>query len=155
VTWHLNAGATEFVPSGTAWDTNACTGTPLPAAPTPCVASEEQGSGSDGFAVGQPPDEWTPYWWGPTGTIDATGNPIIVAPGVQLPMPPPEVPDFESRGLGQDSPRAALLTLCGAWGALATRKPLVRSTLLEFHHLVPRSMPVPEELQNLKCVAMS
>jgi len=50
----------------------------------------------------------------------------------------------------QDSPRARLLTLCGAWGALATRKPLSRSALLRLRHSVPTGAPPLRELQCLK-----
>lgn len=65
-------------------------------------------------------------------------------------LPPPSP---QSCGMEKDSPRAALLTLCGAWGALAIRKPLARSTLLEYHQLSLNGLPVPPaELQLLRSV---
>lgn len=93
--------------------------------------------------TGVPHANWPSCWWNDAGMTGAAGNPVAVIPV-----------DVESCGLAMDSPRAALLTLCGAWGALATRKPLVRSTILAFRHEVPRETQ-PEELQKLKCVALS
>lgn len=46
-------------------------------------------------------------------------------------------------------PSEDILMLCGAWGALATRKPLPRSYLLSFQPLVPRSESPPPELKTL------
>lgn len=98
---------------------------------------------SGGLETGVPHANWPPCWWNDAGMTDAAGNPVAVIPV-----------DVGSCGLAMDSPRAALLTLCGAWGALATRKPLVRSTILAFRHEVPRDTQ-PEELQKLKCMALS
>jgi len=70
------------------------------------------------------------------------------------PLPVPSVPvaTASARGLDKDSPRTALLTMCGAWGALSMQKPLLRSTLLEFKTTVPRNSGPPTELKSLKCV---
>jgi len=51
-----------------------------------------------------------------------------------------------------ESPRAALLRLCGAWGALATRKPLRRSRLLRYRHTVLEGAPPLRELQCLRSI---
>merc|ERR1719282_471689 len=65
-------------------------------------------------------------------------------------------PSPQSCGMEKDSPRAALLTLCGAWGALAIRKPLPRSTMLEYHQLSLNGLPVPPaELQVLRAVSIN
>jgi len=138
--WSLNAGAPEFVPG-------------------PGAIGFEDGAGQPAWAglpAGTPEAaaalDWAQHWWTCAGTITPAGDGAALIPGI---APPPTAPaDFDSRGLGHDSPRAALLTLCGAWGALATRKPLPRSTLLE-NRLAPRDAEAPEELLHLKCVALS
>mmetsp|Transcript_91514 Transcript_91514/g.296219 ORF Transcript_91514/g.296219 Transcript_91514/m.296219 type:complete len:487 (-) Transcript_91514:172-1632(-) len=55
-------------------------------------------------------------------------------------------------GLESDSPRASILTLCGAWGALVTRKPLSREELLRARGGVLEKPAPTRELRKFRCV---
>mmetsp|Transcript_47965 Transcript_47965/g.121790 ORF Transcript_47965/g.121790 Transcript_47965/m.121790 type:complete len:517 (+) Transcript_47965:134-1684(+) len=55
-------------------------------------------------------------------------------------------------GLESDSPRASILTLCGAWGALVTRKPLSREELLRARGRVLQKPAPTRELRKFRCV---
>lgn len=48
--------------------------------------------------------------------------------------------------LKSESPRSALLTLCGAWGALVTYKPMKRNDILKFRYCPPVDTVLSEEL---------
>eukprot|EP00928_Gymnodinium_smaydae_P081705 TRINITY_DN6517_c0_g2_i2.p1 TRINITY_DN6517_c0_g2~~TRINITY_DN6517_c0_g2_i2.p1 ORF type:complete len:242 (+),score=51.11 TRINITY_DN6517_c0_g2_i2:106-726(+) len=62
-----------------------------------------------------------------------------------------------AEGDGKESPRTSLLTLCGAWGALATANPggqhLCRLRMLGFREAMSRSSrrKPPRELKHLRC----
>mmetsp|Transcript_45472 Transcript_45472/g.90026 ORF Transcript_45472/g.90026 Transcript_45472/m.90026 type:complete len:313 (+) Transcript_45472:47-985(+) len=66
------------------------------------------------------------------------------------------------RGLERDSPRTKLLTLCGAWGALAATgtdndesvgPSLTRTELLQVRLPATNGLPRPKELATLRCAA--
>lgn len=70
-----------------------------------------------------------------------------------FPLPNADVAGAE--GMTKESPRSMLLTLCGAWGALSSKKPITRNEMMKF-----RCNPdgeAPKELVDgaLKCIQLA
>eukprot|EP00747_Dinoflagellata_sp_TGD_P115242 gnl/TRDRNA2_/TRDRNA2_172116_c0_seq2.p1 gnl/TRDRNA2_/TRDRNA2_172116_c0~~gnl/TRDRNA2_/TRDRNA2_172116_c0_seq2.p1 ORF type:complete len:491 (+),score=78.07 gnl/TRDRNA2_/TRDRNA2_172116_c0_seq2:19-1491(+) len=109
-------------------------------------------------------------------TPTAFGVPVLPAMQSQAQQSPAAmmVPNLQAQGLQKDSPRSAILTLCGAWGALAPSSPdkrssgnehgtlegadenmkLSRSKLLGFRDLAADADSKTGAKDRLKCIAV-
>jgi len=177
-TWAPNLGAAVFEPKPTeAW-------TPSLAAPVfePAAANFQSGADwiSDNTYGQYDAGGWpTDYFQGMSLLPGAGGDdynimgtlPLMSGGAIMGTLPIPSADDYSglsalpvppppSTGPGStNSPRSAILAMCGAWQALSpgqTSLPegaIPKSTLLNVYLLLsPKEAAVPEELKSLKCI---
>jgi len=140
----MRADAAEFVPTS-----GASGGEPGEQNPDYAMWAEWAANLAAAHAAAAGP--WAAPWCAATNPAEAMSLWPAAAGGLE-----------GGRGLEHDSPRTKLLTLCGAWGALAATGPdkdesvtpsLTREDLLQLWRPPTDGLPQPEELATLRCAA--